>query len=515
MNERSKWRSKAENACVRIEAYTTKVDFSRPDIKPRQQGATGTGFFVPSRNIDMQGGGIGKWYSILTCAHVVDGCHADEISVIFPKVGRQRFNKNVVIQAVCPQYDLATLLIRIDDPQIQSNIQTMDLADNMPVGCSVSAFGYPLGQFGLTGSSGEYGAFQKGQYQHNADISPGNSGGPLVRNDTGECVGVNASTIYGGAASGVHYAVPIGLYMRLSKQLLNGSRMPISPPRLGVCYHTATNALIEKISNEAGVALVGGGNNNGAYVHYVFKTSAAAKLGITTGSLLKSIEWETGEAGKWSNVHHLDRHGETLTSFSGSQKVGLQYLLERIPIDSKIKVTMIKKNEDGTHALTTSEGTMEPFKDGSYRFYSSPLEEIPDYCFFAGICVMRLCANHADNFPGLFQKLSPAQREMDNLVVTATLPNYSDIPFTEGSIIQFVNGKGSQKHFEASEERMDTLEKYRKALCNNNGYIEIVTTKNQMYTLKLADVVERENVAQKNNIYTPDPALLQCLKIEV
>ena len=176
---------------------------------------------------------------------------------------------------------------------------------------------------------------------------------------------------------------------------------------------------------------------------------------------------------------------------------------------------MIKKKEDGTHVLTTTEGKMEPFKDGSYRLYSSPLEAIPDYCFFAGICVMQLCANHADNFPGLFQKLSPAQREMNNLVVTATLPNYSDIPFSEGSIIQFVNGKGSKKHFEESEERLDTLEKYRSALCENNGYIEIVTTKNQMYTLRMLDVVERENVAQKNNIYSPDAKLLQCLNIKV
>lgn len=509
MNEGSKWRAKAENSCVRIEAYTTKVDFSRPDIKPRQQGATGTGFFVPSQIV---GSNTAKWYSILTCAHVVDGCHADEISVIFPKVGRQRFNKNVQIQAVCPQYDLAVLLIRIDDPMIQNNIETMELSPNMPVGSSVSAFGYPLGQFGLTGSTGEYGAFQKGQYQHNADISPGNSGGPLVRNDTGQCVGVNASTIYGGAASGVHYAVPIGLYMRLANDMLKGSKKPISPPRLGICYHTATNALIEKISKQAGLAA--GGKETGAYVHYVFKTSAAAKLGITTGSLVKSIQWEIGD-GNWSKIHTLDRHGETLTSFSGSQKVGLQYLLERIPIQSTIRVNMIKKNEDGTHAPTTTEGKMESFNDGSYRYYSSPLEKIPDYCFFAGICVMKLCANHQENFPGLFQKMSPEQREMDNLVVTSTLPNYSDIPFPEGSIIQFVNGKGAEKHFEPSEERMDTLEKYRNALCQNDGYIEIITTTKRMYTLKLSDVVERENVASKNNIYNPDQILLKCLKIDM
>ena len=63
----TKWRDHAENSCVRIEAYNTVIDFTRPDIVPRQGGGTGTGFFIPS---------VAKsnWYSILTCAHVVMGC---------------------------------------------------------------------------------------------------------------------------------------------------------------------------------------------------------------------------------------------------------------------------------------------------------------------------------------------------------------------------------------------------------------------------------------------------------
>ena len=177
MSSNSKWRGHLENSCVRIEAYNTVVDFTRPDIVPRQGGGTGTGFFVPSTTRDDN-----NWFSILTCAHVVLGCHATEISIIFPKYGRQKFKG--VIQSVCPDSDLAIILMHIEDPSLKSMIEPMKLSNQMPVGCSVSAFGYPLGQWGLTGSTGEYGAFQNGQYQHNADISPGNSGGPLIRNDT-------------------------------------------------------------------------------------------------------------------------------------------------------------------------------------------------------------------------------------------------------------------------------------------------------------------------------------------
>lgn len=511
--ENSKWRNHAENSCVRIEAFTTRVDFTRPDIVPKQSGGTGTGFFVPSTT--MSGGSNsdgGKWYSILTCSHVVQNCHKDEIAIIFPKFGRQKFKGH--IQSLCPENDLAIILMHIKDPKIQSMIEPVKLSSNMPVGCSVSAFGYPLGQWGLTGSQGNYGAFQNGQYQHNADISPGNSGGPLIRNDTGEVVGVNASTIAGGAASGVHFAVPIALYQRLSVPMLSGNDKPISPPRLGFCYHAATPALIETYQSQHKRQIEGGGqsidNQNGVYVHYVFNNSCAQTMGLKSGCLLQSLQWDTGN-GSWSKEHWLDRHGETVTSFSGNQRIGVEHLLERIPINSKLRVKFIEK-VDGNNIQQIKEGVQKEITSGSFRLYSSPLEPIPDYCFFAGICVMNLCANHLNYFPSVFHKMSPQQREMNHLVITTVLPNYADIPFQMGTIIKKVNGIGKDKHFEQGDDRMDTVQKYRDALCKNqNKYITITDVGNKNYTLGIDEILTQENMAMKNNIYKPDEKLLQCL----
>lgn len=501
----TKWRDHAENSCVRIEAYSTVIDFTRPDIVPRQGGGTGTGFFIPS---------VGKsnWYSILTCAHVVMGCHASEICIIFPKYGRQKFK--AVIQSVCPDSDLAVIVTKIEDHTLQNMIEPMKMSNEMPVGCSVSAYGYPLGQWGLTGSTGEYGAFQSGQYQHNADISPGNSGGPLIRNDTGEVVGVNASTMVGGAASGVHYAVPIALYQRMAIPMLTGSREPVMPPRMGFCYHASTPALIEKIKQQS---IAGGGGESeqldvaeGMYIHYVFKNSCAAEMGISPGSIVQGISWETGN-GNWSDEHHLDRHGETRTSFSGTQRIAVEHLLERIPIMSKVRVRFLK-NDKGTITNETSEGLQKCLTSGSFRMYSSPLEAIPDYCFFGGMCVMSLCANHGNHFPLLFSRMSPEQREMKNLIVTTVLPNYADNPIRPGSIIQFVNKKGNEDHFEEGQDRMDTLEKYRKAICDHDGFLTIIDTSRRNYTLHMKDILDKEHNALENNIYNPDTALLKCLK---
>jgi hypothetical protein len=434
------------------------------------------------------------------------------VNVIFPKVGKTNFSAR--IQSVNPDSDLAIIAICIADPNIQNMITPLRLNENMPVGTPVSAYGYPLGQWGLTSSSGEYGAFQNGQYQHNADISPGNSGGPLIRIDTGEVVGVNASTIVGGAASGVHFAVPISLYLRMQSEMLAGSDKPIMPPRMGFCYHSATDAMVEEFglyNFEGGDKFQG--RTNGTYIHYVFKNSAAGKAGLVAGSLLQSIAWETTPGGEWGQEHVLDQHGEALASFSGTQRVGVQYILERIPVGSKVRIRYVSKDDKGAYTQKTKETVQQPFNNGSYRLYSSPLEAKPDYSFFAGLCVMQLCENHRPYFPLLFQKLSPEQREMNTLLITAVVPNYTEaIPFMPGSIIQYVNGMGQEKHFEKGEDRMDTLEKYRNAVCKHNGFVTIVDTNNRRYTLKLDYILEHEKLASQNNIYTTDKILMDCLQ---
>lgn len=495
-------RELAEDSCVRVSAYrtVTMASFTRPDLTERQHEGTGTGFFVPSTS-DQQ-----NYYSILTCCHVVEGTHPTQVSIIFPKFGKVPF-KTAHIQSVCPAHDLAIIGIRIDDPEIRRGIRPLELQSKLPVGAPVAAFGYPLGQWGLTGTEGTYGSFQDGKYQHNADISPGNSGGPLIDKTTGKCVGVNASTIVGGAASGVHYAVPIALYGRLSEDMLSGETKTVSPPRLGICYHVATEALIQKTFRRRDIA--GGAQiRAGTYIHHVFKGSAADTAGLKPGTIVSTIQWETAPNEHYTEEYVIDRFGECLAAWNGKQKVALEYVLERIPTRSNIKIKYF--DTDGVEKVC--EFKQKPITKGAFRHVSAPLETFPDFVFFAGICVMPLRANHSAIFHTLFVSLSPEQRELENLVVVNVIGSYGDIPLTEGSIIQYVNGVGAKEHSKPSDERMDTVDKFRQAVINNSdeGFLTIEDTSRRKYVVDLAKTLEKET-EPGFKVYTPDKFLLDAL----
>ena len=171
--------------------------------------------------------------------------------------------------------------MHIKDPKIQNMIEPVRLSSNMPVGCSVSAFGYPLGQWGLTGSQGNYGAFQNGQYQHNADISPGNSGGPLI-NSNGEVIGIN-TLVRSGPGAGLGFAIPINLASKVTNQLLaNGE---VIHPYLGAQL-VLLNERIAKEHNQDPNALIFLPERSGALVQSVIPQSPAEEGGLRRGDLV-------------------------------------------------------------------------------------------------------------------------------------------------------------------------------------------------------------------------------------
>jgi S1-C subfamily serine protease len=61
-------------------------------------------------------------------------------------------------------------------------------------------------------TSGIFSGFREDFIQTNAQVSPGNSGGPLVTAD-GEVVGVNTKKIVDEYAEGLGFAIPIDIVM--------------------------------------------------------------------------------------------------------------------------------------------------------------------------------------------------------------------------------------------------------------------------------------------------------------
>ena len=487
----STWYQIVESGIVRIEAYKTPIDYTRPDIVAKQDQSIGTGFFVPIQSNDAH------WYAIITCAHVVSDTHADQLSIVFPKIGKKRF-RSARIQCLCPEYDIAAIAMKIDDPDVRSVVTPLKLATNPVVsGDAVSAYGYPMGQPKLKYTEGTLSGFSDGLIQHSSAISPGNSGGPLICN--GEVVGINSSTVVGGGATSVHFAVPIDLYRRLSKTLLAGEVKVVHPPKLGFCYHEVTESMIQYQLRK----ITGGGKesiHSGIHVHHLFDTSPLKKAGMQEGAIIIRVAWET-EPGRWSLDYPLDRYGEVLVEWNGNERVPVEHALARVPLGSHVRVTFIQDND--IKKIVTKPVDI---RTGSFRIMTSPFETMPEYVIFAGICVMPLYSNHANHLPHTFLQLTPKDREKDLLVVTSILPGYESVPLQTGSIICSVNGVGT------SDRPIRTIAEYRHAMQRpTDGYISITDTNLHTYILDVDTILAQETTYRDRGLYVPDELILSKL----
>ncbi len=494
MSAGAKWYSDVESAAVRVESYKTPYAFDRPDIRSKQEKSIGTGFFVPLEN-------QGDWYAILTCSHVIDNTHPDQISIIFPKIGKTRF-RTAKIQCLCPEYDLGVLVIKITDDRVKSVIKPLKLATGgLPQGTPVCTGGFPLGHSTLKYTEGHFSGFSDGKLQHDAAISPGSSGGMLLNANTGEAIGVNSATVVGGGATSIHYAVPINLYRRMASRMLGGKEKVVCPPKLGFCFHSTTEAMLASEMKRVG----GGGRvHGGVHIYHLFSNSPLSKAGVKRGAILTAVRWQT-DPETWGGWYELDRYGDVLVPWNGKQRVSVQHALSRVPLDSQVEVQFIQDSKLQT--VVVKPATVQ---SGAYRFLVPPFDTPPDSVLFAGLCVMNMCANHLPYMPETFMRMSPIEREKDMLVVTAVLPGYEDVPLQVGSVIESVNGKGTK------EAPLRTVAEYRKALSGPvDGLLTIRDTSYRKYVLDAAKALKQENVFLEHNVYTPDPTIMRALEEKI
>jgi serine protease Do len=105
-------------------------------------------------------------------------------------------------------YDMA--LLKIDGIKTPF-IRPAD-AGKLKVGDTLYAIGTPEG-FSQTVTSGILSSFRDGYIQTNAQISPGNSGGPLI-NSEGKAVGINTSKIVADGVEGIGFAIPMNFVVQ-------------------------------------------------------------------------------------------------------------------------------------------------------------------------------------------------------------------------------------------------------------------------------------------------------------
>ena len=196
-----------------------------------------------------QAQGSGFIYSkdgfIVTNNHVVNG--ADAIEVTFPDGIISKAN----LVGADPYSDLA--VIRVDQTLRNLHPLLMGNSSGLKVGDIVFAVGNP---FGLSGSmtegivsqldrtlNTEYGYLIVGVVQTDAAINPGNSGGPLL-NAWGEVIGVNSAIAsQSGDFSGVSFAVPSDLMVKVVSSLIRDGSY--EHPWLGLAGADMTPAIAE------------------------------------------------------------------------------------------------------------------------------------------------------------------------------------------------------------------------------------------------------------------------------
>ena len=225
---------------------------------------------------------------IITNAHVIENSSygssmlANSIMVLL--------SDQTEYEAKIVGYDTKTDLAVLKIEATGLSVAEFGNSDDLQVGELAVAIGNPLG-FELYGTvtggliSGLNRTFNNESttislIQTSAQISPGNSGGPLV-NSYGQVIGINSSKISGNAAEGIGFAIPIN------------DAVPIIDDLINVGYVTGRPAI--GISGEDISALWARYYNipMGVNVRFISPDSGAEKAGIKAGDIIIGINGQS------------------------------------------------------------------------------------------------------------------------------------------------------------------------------------------------------------------------------
>ena len=211
---------------------------------------------------------------VVTNNHVVEG--ADELTVQF-------LDGTAVPATVVGRDDLqdiAVLQLKLSGEERVPGIAVLGDSSAVRPGDQVVAIGSSLGELTNTVSDGTVGAIDRELYglpnliQHDAEIYPGNSGGPLL-NLRGEVVGVNVAGIGGGRGT-----------------------IEVAPARIGFAIASdAVREIVDELIANGAVArpylgITGEQTSGGQVVVEVLDGTPAAEAGLLVGDVITAVDGE-------------------------------------------------------------------------------------------------------------------------------------------------------------------------------------------------------------------------------
>ena len=234
----------ANSAVVTVYTFVDDGGFNGdfPELEPAQGSPEERAPGEPSP----LGAGSGWIFSedgyVVTNAHVVGG--ADSFVVQYHD-GTQAGAELIGSDAF---QDVAVLKLRLDDGARVPGVAEIGDSAALRPGDEVVAIGSPLGEFTNSVSDGHIGGLDRSLdvgngisldnlIQHDAEISPGNSGGPLL-NMRGKVIGMNVARVEtaganGPAVSGLNFAIDGDTVVEIAQSII-ANNASIAVPYLGV-----------------------------------------------------------------------------------------------------------------------------------------------------------------------------------------------------------------------------------------------------------------------------------------
>lgn len=226
---------------------------------------------------------------ILTNNHVVEG--SDTLTVSF--IDEESVPAN--IKGTDAAKDLAVIAVDLteikDSTMDEIKVATLGDSTKLQVGESAIAIGNALG-YGQSVTKGIISAMKRtldgfdGELlQTDAAINPGNSGGALL-NAKGEVIGINTAKIAVNEVEGIGYAIPISDASDVITELMNRETRTKVPEGeqgyLGIQGYDVESEVANMYQMPQGV-----------YIYEAIRGGAAAKAGISKGSIITAVNGST------------------------------------------------------------------------------------------------------------------------------------------------------------------------------------------------------------------------------